>query len=521
MVMQNWMSMGMGGARRFACALLCAAGIYGLLPVDSVSQDRDDRPHPPAIERTTQVNPRGADIVEPMTVLRITRRRGAAPDTTYLGTAKIPDPRRGEVGAFTNNDVATGALIRISDAMIMTGDGLQRIVEFDPRAAEDLLVFAPGPHDVVTSRQSVAPRESIAGRIVTFDINELYEAAGFNPLTGITGAEPRGGARVALLRMESTFPRGEAVNLVIPLVPQIKPGTITTIRVVHRDTTILPTPPLNYVLKYPESAQRHVSILATIETGYGPRFVHTGIPAGTRPDFVTRGWADTYHVDGTIRFERPTHRWRVHLFGMSSLVNADVTAISHHQITLLGDLRFEYGEDTYVAIEAAGSMRDKPHQEFDWNSADYYGGVYVGPGRREIDLRGLETQRVELLLGLRMGENRPIEVYQAGQRARGMGPELVLAAHRNLWRWRGMEVHLRGTTAAYIIAGRGARDSGFRERGVRATAELNFGQELLGMYVFGGARAMARRDRAKYPEGDRYFMNDALITPAVGVELRL
>lgn len=518
--MDRWIS-GILNAAPMSSVLfaLCAIVIAATMPSTLHAQDRN--PHPPAIESTTQLNPRGADIVEPMDVFRVTHRRGEDPDTTYLGIAKIPDPRRGEDGAITNRDIATGSLIRISGATILNEVGLQRMVGFDPSAYQDLLVFRPGPHDIVTSRQGVSALEQIAGNVIVFDIAELYAAAGINPLTGSVGSPSDVDARVALLRMESTYPRGEAVNLTVSLVPQYRPEQITMIQVVHRDTTILRTPDLSYVLSYPVESPRRVSIIATIETGYGPRFVRTGIPATTRPEFATRGWADTYYIDGTLRFERPTHRWRMHLFGMSSLVGSDLSPVSHHQIALIGDLRFEYGRERYVAIQVGGRMHDKPHQEFDWNSADYDGGLYVGPGRRAIDTRGLETSRLELLIGLRMGENRPIEVYQAGQRSRGLGAELVLHGHRQMWMWRGLEVHIRGNAAAYLIAGRGARDSGFRQHAVDLNAELTLGREFLGMYIFGGGRASTGSERALYPLGEVYTMTDALINPLVGVELRL
>ena len=506
------------GRYQFLGYFVAFIGLH-IMSFGAVAQDQS--PRRPTVESTTQVNPRGADIVEPMDVFRVTRRRGHAPDTTFLGIAKIPDPRRGEDGAVTNRDVATGSLIRISGATILNESGLQRMVGYDPQAVEDLLVFRTGPHDIVTSRQGVAALEQVPGRTTVFDISELYDAAGLNPLTGDVSDPSDVDARVALLRMESTWPRGEAVNLTVSLVPRHRPVHITTIHVQQRDTTIFRMPAMNYVLEYPVVSPRRISILATIETGYGPRFVKTGIPATTRPEFETRGWADTYYIDGTLRFERPNHRWRIHLFGMSSVVGADVAEVTHHQTALLGDLRFEYGRDIFVAIQAGARLHDKPHQEFDWNSADYDAGIYAGPGRRAVDQNGLETHRLELLVGLRMGENRPIEVYQAGQRARGMGAELKLHGHRRMWMWRGLEVHIRGDAAAYTIAGRGARDSGFRERGVKLSSELTLGREFMGMYIYAGGRLMGRADRARYPMNETYFMSDALFTPAVGVELRL
>lgn len=489
-------------------------------PFAGLAQDVGEPPRAPSVPSTTQINPRGADIVEPMAVYQISERRGEAPDTVYLGIAKIPDPRLGQEGAFVQRDQTTGTMIRISDAVIIDDGGLRRTVEFDPRAAREHLVFVPGPHDIVVSRQGVAPVRSWSGREVVFDIAELHAAAKVNPLTGATSSGLDASPRTALMRMESTYRGGEAVPLAVAIIPRERPVTIRPIHIVQRDTTILVAPAITYVFASPPPAPRMVSVIATLESGYGRRHAFAGIPA-MRGAFDTNGWADIFYVDGAVRLERETHRWRAHVFGTSSLANTDVTAIPHHQVALHADLRFEYGRATYVAVQAGGRMADKPHQEFDWDSADYAGSLLVGPGRRTVDGRGIQTSRIDLLAGLRMGENRMIEVYQAGVRARGMGPELILSGHLGGMQFFGMEAHLRGEAQGYTIAGRGARDAGFRERGLRLMGDLSIGQEMGGMFVYMAARGMLRRERAWYPGGDHYFLDDGLLAPAAGVEMRL
>ncbi|MFW5973258.1 MAG: hypothetical protein ACOCTG_04635, partial [Bacteroidota bacterium] len=213
-------------ALRIIGAVIIVALLFGGTPLTSHAQDTGERPRTPAVSTTTQVNPRGTDVVEPMWVYRVTLRRGADPDTTYLGVAKIPDPRLGEEGAFVSADRNTGTLIRISDAWIIGQGGLRRLVEFDPRAAADRLVFRPGPHDKVISRQGVEAVRSAPGREVVFDIADLYAAARVNPLTGTAVSEDDGSPRSALLKMVSTYPGGEAVSLSINLVPREQPVTV-------------------------------------------------------------------------------------------------------------------------------------------------------------------------------------------------------------------------------------------------------------------------------------------------------
>lgn len=501
---------------RFVLAIILICGVSIGLPDYSVAQER---PRTPSISTTTQENPRGADIVEPMAAYKVSIGREGITDTTYLGVARIPDPRLGEDGAFVQRDVRTGTLIRISDAIILTDDGLRRIVEFDPGAREQTIVFVAGPHDIVRSRQGVNALRSRPGHETVFSLNELYDAAQLNPLTG-TAAAPNGVARTALLRMESTYPGGEAVPLSLLLVPRERPAPVQSIQIVRRDTTVFRSPNLTYLISPPPPPPRMFTVLATVESGFGPRFVRTAIPASIRDPFTTQGWADIYFVDGTLQVERATHRWRAHLFGSSSLVDSDVAEIAHHQVVVHGDLRFEYGTRAYIAVEAGGRLADKPHQEFNWKSADYAGGVRIGPGRRATDMRGLERHRYEALVGLRMGESRVIEVYEAGTLARGLGPEVILGGQIAQIPFLGSEIRLRAEAGGYVIVGRGPRDSGFRERGVRAHGDIILGREILGMFAFASLQSTMRSDRATYPNDDHYFQTDAYVMPALGVEMR-
>jgi hypothetical protein len=477
-------------------------------------------PATPTLPSTTQSHPRGADIVEPMTVSRVTVFRDGLRDSLIIGTAKIPDPRKREVGAFVGRDVRTGAMIRISDAVIIGPDGMRSILEFDPSAVEDRLIFDAGDHDVVLSRQGAAPTYSIAGDLTIFDIAALYDAAAVNPLDPTRLPSPGSGPRTALLTMRSTYPRGEVVDLVVDLVPSRLSSPV--VRIVRMDTTRfhIAAPRLIHVRDTLIFSEQRFNVIAAVETGYGPRYVHTRIPARTRAPFTTRGWADFYYVDGNVRLERATHRWIAHIYGMSSLVDSDIAPMSHHQVAIQGDLRFEYGRDWFYALKATGRLTDKPHQEFSWRSADYFGSILVGRGHRSADDRGLESHRLEVLAGVRMGENRVIDVYQAGDRARGLGGEIVVRARRGWYDLAGFDLQVGGMLSGYAIAGRGARDAGFSERGGQAMADARLGREVVGIFAFAAARAMLRTEKAWYPRGDTFFMNDALISPAVGVEMR-
>lgn len=477
-------------------------------------------PARPVLPSTSQAHPRGADIVEPMTVSRVTVHRDGTRDSLVLGTAKIPDPRQREVGAHVGRDLSTGAMIRISDAWIIAPDGMRYILEFDPAATEDRLIFDAGDHDVVMSRQGAAPAYSAAGDITIFDIAALYEAAQLNPLAPGTAPAGRRGPRTALLTMRSTFPRGEAVDLVVDLVPIREAAP--AVRIVRMDTTrfYIAAPQRIHVRDSIVVRERRFNVIAAVETGYGPRFVNTRIPARTRPPFNTRGWADFYYVDGNIRLEHETHRWIAHVYGMSSLVDSDIAPVSHHQVAIQGDLRFEYGRNWFYALKATGRLSDKPHQEFSWQSADYFGSILVGRGHRRADYRGVESRRLEVLAGVRMGENRVIDVYQAGERARGLGGEIVVRASRGWMDMVGFDLQVTGTISGYAIAGRGARDAGFSERGGFAMADARLGREIVGVFAFAAGRAMLSSEKAWFPGGDSYFMNDVLISPALGVEMR-
>jgi hypothetical protein len=457
-----------------------------------------------------------------MEVYRIRAGRAGAQDTLYLGVAKIPDPRLREEGAFLSRDQNTGVLIRLSEAWIISDRGLRRTIEFDPRSGVDQVLFRPGPHDEVISRQGAQSMRSAPGRETVFDLADLYAVADVNPLRPDVAMEPTrdDGPRTALLTMRSTYPRGESVDLVIHLVPRERPSRMQSIQIVRRDTTIFIIPAVTYLPPPPHDPPSVVTLVTTLETGYGPRHVNTHIPASRAP-FTTQGVADLYYVDGSVRLERSTHRWVAHVFGMSSLTESDVTEISHHQIALRGGLRFEYGTRWFAGIEAGGRLADKPHQEFTWSSADYAASLLVGAGRRIADPRGLERHRVEAQAGVRMGENRVIEVYRAGERARGLGAEFAVRGRRADLRFLGADVHLTGIVTGYSIAGRGPRDAGFQEQGLRAEGDIRLGTEVGRAFVFGAARAVARREKARYPRGGEYYMNDVYASPAAGVEMRL
>jgi hypothetical protein len=481
-----------------------------------------DTPNPPRLRSTVLVNPRGVDVVEPMRVYRVSTRPDGLADSTFLGWAKIPDPRRGEEGAFVGADHVTGALVRISEARVISEGGLRTMIEFELKRSDDRLVIHPGPHDEVVSRQGVRPIRSVPGREVSFDIRALYDSALVNPVSGYRDESfAIGRPRTALMTMRSTYPGGESVNLVVHLVPGERPAPLQPIQIVRRDTTIFVIPARMHVPPPPVVSRRPIGVVASVVTGYGPRYLHTHVPAHSVGSFTSRGRADLYYVEGYLRLEHPSHRWTAQVSGLSSLAESEFSSTSHHQVALQGDLRFEYGIDWYTAVEITGRLSDKPHQEFSWASADYAGTMMIGRGWRSTDRRGLENRRLEVVAGLRMGENRVIEVYRAGQRARGLGGEIALRGRIADIHVLGAEIHLTGTAISYAIAGRGARDSGFSERGVRLSGDVRIGQELGGMFVFTGARSMLRRERALYPRGDEFLMNDALIAPALGVEMRL
>lgn len=486
---------------------------------DAQAQDGTppNRPTPPS---TTQLNPRGLDIVEPMEVYLITSTGGRR-DTTFVGIAKIPDPRRGEEGAFVRHDVETGVMIRISEAFIIGDDGLRRIVMYEEDAAEALLMFRPGPHDVVVSRQGAQPVRSIAGQEVVFDLRELYAHADVNPLRQTQGTRQGGTSpRVALMQMNSTYTRGETVALAVPMVAIPARPQMQQIVIERRDTTIITAPVVHYSIVTQEVRQPRAGVVATIETGYGPRFARTQMPGGRRPAFTTSGWADFYYIDGSLRFEREAHRWIIHSYGHSSVVASDATSMRHHQVQLTGEFRFEYGRRGYVVLQAAGEMSDKPYQQFDWESADYAGTVHVGFGRRNINGYNAETSRYEALFGLRMGENREVEVLEAGLRSRGLGPEVWLAGHLADMRLAGLDFRIDGSARGYYIIGRGAQDDGFNERGLSLGAQAVAGRDFGSFFVYGGARGLAEFDHANFQNGETYSLNAVHLAPAIGIEMR-
>ena len=490
------------------------------LTVTEASAQDGTPPNRPTLPSTTQLNPRGLDIVEPMAVYLITSDGGRR-DTTYIGIAKIPDPRRGEEGAFVRHDVETGAMIRISEAFIIGDDGLRRIVMYEEDAAEALLLFRPGPHDVVVSRQGARPVQSVPGEEVVFDLRELYAHADVNPLRQAQGTRQGGTSpRVALMQMNSTYTRGETVALAVPVVALPARQQMQQIVIERRDTTIIERPAVNYTYVVREERLSRTGIVATIETGFGPRFARTHMPAGRRDAFTTSGWADFYFIDGSLRFERATHRWIVHAFGTSSVVGSGVTDVRHHQVLLNSELRFEYGQRAYVVLQVAGELSDKPYQQFDWQSADYGGTLHLGFGRRYIDGHNAEKSRYEALIGLRMGENREVEVLAAGNRSRGLGPEVWLAGHYADMRLGILDMRIGGSARGYYIVGRGARDDGFNERGLTLGAHAVVGHDFGSFFVYAGVRGMAEFDHANFQNNETYSLTSVQIAPAVGIEMR-
>lgn len=509
--------------------LHCLAPFLALLlfhPKAGLAQRHETTQPPvrPSLQSTTQNNPRGADVVEPARVFKVSRYSNGRSDTTFVGVAKVPDPRRNEVGSTVNTDLQTGTLVRLGGAWIYDVDGLRRTLTFEDGRRDDLLVFRPGPHDVVVSLQGVQPLSRKVGEVVVFDLRALYEASTLNPITGGTNDTEHGAPRLSLLRMESTYPGGEAVDLAVVLAPVEKPAPLQAIRIERRDTTIL-SPRFHYVINEYVVEERHEesdwTAAVAVESGVGQSRLSTTVPATLRLPFSNVGQSGTYYVDGMVYLRRNDSRWALRFLGTSDVAATEITPISHHQVALFADARFEQGSKTFLLAQVSGEMTDKQYQEFDWDSADYAGSVLVGFGRRSFTSAGLERSRLEVLAGLRMGENRKIAVFETRERSRGLGPHAMLSGELARELGDGLELRFGADARGYTIFGRGHRDQGFAEKGLLVDADVRLGKAFLGVVVYAGLTTLSSIKEATFQDGGRYFERKVLVAPGLSFQTRL
>ncbi len=498
---------------RIALSLFLAFG----LAVQAQAQDRaGDRPVRPSIDQTTQANPRGTDVVEPAFVYKTSPAVGRAADTTLIGVAKIPDPKRNEFGATVNRDLATGTTIRLGDAWVFDDAGLRQSVSFEKG---ERLVFRPGPHDDVVSLQGVEPLRREVGGTVVFDLQELYESAEVHPLTGLVSRAATSRLRLAVLRMKSTYPGGEAVDLNIVLEPVVR-AVPQAIRVVQRDTLVV-LADLNYVIHEEVREESPWSAAVMIESGIGQARLSSEVPATQIPAFRDDGYAGTYYVDGTMYLRRGQSRWALRALGISSVNHTDFIEMANHQVALFVDARFEHGTRNFMLLQASGELTDKLHQEFDWNSADYAAEALFGFGRRFFNKSGFEKSRLEALVGVRMGENRQIEVLEIRGKSRGLGPYGVVRAELSEPLSRHFLLHAGISANGYAIYGLGPQDEGFSEEGFNISSNLKIGRPFLGVSLRAGITAMWWVKRADLVDGMQYVEKRVLIAPGVSLETYL
>lgn len=496
--------------RIFGAALAALLLVFGT----SIPVKAQDAPVRPSVAKTTQANPRGSDIVEPALVYL----RTAAGDTTFLGTAKIPDPSRGEFGATVNRDLNTGATIRLGGAWIFDGRGVRQSVAFK---RGEQLVFRPGPHDDVVSLQGVEPLRREVGREVVFDLQELWASAEGRALSGLTSRTSGSRLRLATLRMQSTYPGGEAVDLNIALEPTLEP-VARPIQVVQRDTMVV-LAQLDYVVQE-EIVQVEESpwgAAMAIETGLGRSSLHSEVPSTRVPSFTDDGFAGSYYVDGSLTLRHGDSRWGLRALAVSSLNHTNLIEMANHQVAVYMDARFEHGTRTFVLMQISGELTDKLHQEFDWNSADYAAEAHVGFGRRFFNVDGFEKSRLEALLGVRMGENRRIEVFEVRGKARGIGPHLTLRSEFSQPLNRVLTLHAGLEAGGYSIFGIGPQDEGFREQGANIATQLKLGRPFLGVNLRAGVTAMWWLRRADLVDDMRYVERRILVAPGISLETYL
>lgn len=503
-------------------------------PVQQIDSPREiDAPRPiaprgapvkPSLQSTTQTNPRGADIVEPAPVYRVSRSADGRVDTTFVGMAKVPDPRRNEVGSTVNTDLHTGTFVRLGGAWVYNADGLRPTIPFDESRRDDLLVFRPGPHDDVVSLQGVEPVTRAVGDVVAFDLRALYRASTLNPITGGTNDTEYGAPRLAMLRMKSTYPGGEAVDLAVVLAPVSKPVPLQAIRIERRDTTIL-SPRFHYVINEYIIEERNDesdwTAAVAVESGIGHSSLSTTIPATLQLPFSNVGQSGTYYIDGMVYLRRHDSRWALRFLGTSDVSATEITPISHHQVALYADARFEQGSRNFVLAQISGEMTDKQYQEFDWDSADYAGSVLVGFGRRAFTSGGQERARIELVAGLRMGENRKIAVFETRDRSRGLGPHAMLSGELARDLGDGLELRFGADARGYSIFGRGHRDHGFAEKGLLFDADARIGKSFLGVGVYAGLTTLTSIKEATFQDGGRYFERKVLVAPGLSFKTQL
>lgn len=497
-----------------AIAIVC-------LPQQSSAQENGGilPPVPPSLQNTRQNNPRGTDIVEPAAAWKITRSADERADTTFLGLAKIPDPRRSEVGSTTNRDIETSVLIRLGGAWIYDEAGLRTNVTFDDSEGDDLLAFTPGPHDDIVSLQGVRPLIRRVGELIVFNLRDLYDASTLNPLTGSDVGTADGTPRIALLRMESTYRGGEAVDLSVVVAPIMKDRpAMQALRLVRRDTTIL-TANLNYTIKEEVHVETPWTAGVTVETGMGSAQLNTEIPATLlRSPFTSIGTTGAFYLDATIYLRRNNNRWALNAYGMSALSDTDITQISHHQVVLRADARFERGTRLFMLMQLSGEMTDKQYQEFDWDSADYAGMVSMGFGHRSFGASGYERSRIEVVGGLRMGENRRIEIFETRERSRGIGPQATVSGVYTQPLGNGFAMRFGATGRGYSIFGRGHRDEGFAEKGLLLQGDLRVGKSFLGVTTYAGISSFLLVKEAEFLGGGRYYENRRFLAPGLSVQ---
>ena len=509
---------------QYSIRLALFAAIAICMPLSSAAQERGVAADPvvPTLKSTRQNNPRGTDIVEPAGAWTVILHPDGTRDSTYLGLAKIPDPRRNEVGATVNTDIETSTLIRLGGAWIYDSAGLRATASFNETDRETLLMFRPGPHDDIVSLQGVRPVHRSVGDEIIYDLRDLYHASTLNPVTGGTSGTSEGLPRLALLRMQSTYRGGEAVDLSIVIAPTVTPRpALQAIRFERRDTTIL-SAHLNYVVNEEVHVESPWTAGVTLESGVGNAEMTTDIPATLRrAPFTSVGTTGAFYLDATISVRSKNSRWALNAFGMSALSQTDISRIGHHQVILRADARFEHGTKFFALMQMSGEMTDKQYQEFDWNSADYAGSASLGIGHRSFGATGYERTRVEIVAGLRMGENRRIELFETRGRSRGVGPQAVVSGEYAQPLGRGFEIRLGSEARAYSIAGRGHRDREFTEQGLQLNVDARVGKSFFGVTTYAGVTSLWLIKDAAFRDGGRYYENRRFLAPGMAIKMYL
>lgn len=390
---------GLRSALAGLCALLLAPAALAQTPVA------------PTIPRAEIEIERGADIVQPATVVYKRVRVGEDPAALpgeQLGVLRIPRPS--DLDAIQYTDRSAGFTVNLQQAMIVA-EGQVVDVQVSARAArrsmdtnvqDELLIIQPPADDAFdvtvpdglectrltpgseADRQSrgrlvdARPCKQVPGVETVIDVAAWFDVSMTNSRSGLRAVEtPYHNARELRGWLRSLAPGGEQIRFVIVATPPApeRPTVVAT----RLDTTILdPTlATIDGAFRVETVSVSGFEWITTAAALGGPN--RSDLPGRAAPRYrATRLKGD---VSTTVRWNAtPDQRYELSLFGSTQPTLSSQAVGDHHDVPYGLHLAARFGppERTGVELRIEGSYEDDPFQRNSLSRGDQRLRMLIG-----------------------------------------------------------------------------------------------------------------------------------------------